>query len=228
MIPICLPIACRPFDPFWGTHSLGEMSIECSHCHALHWKAESLSSSTIADIKFGMCCYQGKISLPSLHPPPIELHNYLTGQDPVAKEFRNRIRNYNYALSMTSVGRNLNYSINQGGGGPYTFVLQGQLNHLSGSLLPAEGVPPVYAQLYIHDSQIALQHRLQNTDNRHLDPFVLADLQHMLEAKHPGVGLYKQANALTCHMPPEHQCTVAQKTVPMFGCFVKTGLWKIE
>jgi hypothetical protein len=89
------------------------MSIECSHCHALHWKAESLSSSTLANIEFGMCCYQGKIALPPLDPPPHDLYQYLIGQDPVAKEFRDRIRTYNYALAMTSVGREVNYTINQ-------------------------------------------------------------------------------------------------------------------
>jgi len=107
-----------------------------------------------------MCCFQGKISLPPLLSPPHELYNYLTGQDDVSKDFRDNIRTYNYALAMTSVGRELNYTINRGGGGPYTFILEGQLNHLAGSLLPQEGVAPVYAQLYIHDSDVALQHRM--------------------------------------------------------------------
>ena len=70
-----------------------------------------------------MCCYQGKISLPPLNQPPYNLLKYLTGQDPVAKQFCDQIRTYNYALAMTSVDRELNYSINQDGRGPYTFVL---------------------------------------------------------------------------------------------------------
>ena len=185
------------------------MNIECSHCHAFHWKAESLTSSTQANLKFGMCCYQGKISLPPLNQPPHDLLNYLTSQDPVAKTFHNSICNYNYVLAMTSVGRELDYSINQHGGGPYTFVLHGQLNHLAGSLLPAEGDPPRYAQLYIHDSDIALQHCLQNRHNTYLDPFVLATLQHMLEDVHPGVQLYKQAYVLTHNIPSEGQYRIA-------------------
>ena len=163
------------------------MSIECSSCHALHWKAESLTSSTLAEVKFGMCCYQGKISLPPLEPPPLDLYNYLTGQDQVAKTFREYIRTYNYALAMTSVGRSLNYAINQDGSGPYTFILQGQLNHLAGSLLSEEGHAPTYAQLYIYDPNEVLQLCLQHIHNTFLDPFVLATLQHMLEDKHPGV-----------------------------------------
>jgi len=156
-----------------------------------------------------MCCYQGKISISPLNPPPQVLYQYLTSQDPVAREFRGRIRNYNYGLAMTSVGRELNYTINQDGRGPYTFILQGQLNHLAGSLLPTEGVPPKYAQLYIHDSEVALNHRLQNTNNTYLDSFVLRELQDMLEDLHPGVELYKQAHNLTRDMPPEQQCRIA-------------------
>jgi hypothetical protein len=156
-----------------------------------------------------MCCYQGKISLPALQPPPPDLYNYFTGQDEVSKTFRNSIRTYNYALAMTSVGRDLNYTINQDGGEPYTFILQGQLNHLAGSLLPEEGIPPRYAQLYIYDPNEALQHRLRNDNNRFLDPFVLATLQHMLEDKHPGVRLYRQARDLTRNMSPEEQCRIA-------------------
>ena len=106
---------------------------------------------------------------------------------------------------MTSVGREVNYTINQDGHGPYTFVLEGQLNHLAGSLLPVEGVPPVYAQLYIHDSDVALQYCMWNTNNTYLDCFVMFTLQHMLEELHPGVRLYKQAYMLTCNMPPEDQ-----------------------
>ena len=172
MVTIPLPIARRPFDPSWPVYSLDEMNIECSHCHAFHWKAESLTSSTDTLFKFGMCCYQGKIALSPLDQPPPELQHYLTDQDDASKHFRDHIRNYNYALAMTSVGRDLNYAINQRGGGPYTFILEGQLSHLAGSLLPAEREAPKYAQLYIHDSDVALQHRMQHRHNRDLDPFI--------------------------------------------------------
>src|SRR6201999_844712 len=99
---------------------------------------ESLSTSTIAEDKFGMCCFKGKISLPPLQQAPPELYDLLTRQDPIGNGFCNLIRNYNSALAMTSVGRTVNHAINDGHG-PYTFVLEGQLSHLAGSLLPAEG-----------------------------------------------------------------------------------------
>src|SRR6266403_5365379 len=110
-----LPLACQPFDPAWQVHSLGEMTVICSHCHALHWLPESLSHSTNNNIRFGMCCLEGKISLEPLHPAPPELLDFLTRHDPVGNAFRHLIRNYNSALAMTSVGRDVNRSINQDG-----------------------------------------------------------------------------------------------------------------
>ena len=45
---------------------------------------------------------------------------------------------------MTSVGRNIDWQINQGHG-PYTFVLRGELSHRAGSLLPAGHEAPAFA-----------------------------------------------------------------------------------
>ena len=95
---------------------------------------------------------------------------------------------------MTLVGKAQNHTINEHGGGPYTFILEGQ--------------PPRYTQLYIHDSNIALQYHMQNNDNC-LDCIVLSTLQNMLENLHPSVQLYKQAYILTHNMPSEVQCRIA-------------------
>ena len=160
--------------------------------------------------KFGMCCYQGKISLPPLQHPPIELSQLLLSQEQLGKRFREHIRNYNNALAMTSVGRKLDNSLNRQGGGPYSFRLHGELIHRVGSLLPPEGEAPVFAQLYIHDNaQQAHEHRSANTFNATLDPGTLRELQDMLWRSHPGVALYKQAYQLSLAIPPERQCRIA-------------------
>ena len=160
--------------------------------------------------KFGMCCYQGKISLPPLQHPPIELSQLLLSQEQLGKRFREHIRNYNNALAMTSVGRKLDNSLNRQGGGPYSFRLHGELIHRVGSLLPPEGQAPVFAQLYIHDNaQQAHEHRSANTFNATLDPGTLRELQDMLWRSHPGVALYKQAYQLSLAIPPERQCRIA-------------------
>ncbi|KAH9012550.1 hypothetical protein EDB85DRAFT_1877654, partial [Lactarius pseudohatsudake] len=166
--------------------------------------------------KFGMCCYSGKISLPPLQQPPPELSHLLTSQDQLGKNFRLRIRNYNSALAMTSVGRKVDESINQGGGGPYTLRLHGELIHRVGSLLPPHGdqVAPIYAQLYIYDSDVALNHRMTNAWNSNLDHFTLSILQDMLYRSHPAVQLYEQAYELTSAMPPDQQCQISLQFDP--------------
>jgi hypothetical protein len=147
--------------------------------------------------------------LPPLHPPPPELLQLLTAQDDVSKRFRDHIRTYNNALAMTSLGRRMEEHENlNDGAGPYVFSLHGELSHKSGSLLPAEGEAPVYAQLYIYDPADAVNFRTANTWNRNLDHHTLVTLQDMIHRHHPAVQMYKQAYELTRNMPPEQQCKI--------------------
>lgn len=171
-LPPPLPIARYPFDPNWPIHDLGDFDTECPSCKALHWMDERLASSSLRNPKFGTCCYSGKISLPWLHPVPPELYNLLSDPDRREKAFRERIRNYNNALAMTSVGRQLDNSLNNGGG-PWIFKLHGELTHRIGSLLPPPDSTPSFAQLYIYDTEQALQYRVNNPYNSSLDQATL-------------------------------------------------------
>ncbi len=193
------------------------MNIQCSYCHALHWKAEALSHSTIADIKFGMCCYQGKIILPKLQEIPHDLFNLFTRTDDIGSAFRRKVLFYNNSLAMTSVGKKTDSSINNGRG-PYSYVLRGELIHQAGSILPPEGLHPTYAQLYIHDNwgfTDVLDHRIAHHNQRnsnpqlHLDRNTLAILQGMLHQSHPAVHLYQQAFELTSTLPPDQRCQIS-------------------
>ena len=185
------------------------MNIQCPSCKALHWLDERLTKSSKINPKFGMCCYQGKISLPPLQPPPPELYHLLTVQDPIGRAFRNHIRNYNSALAMTSVGRKVDYRVNDGGS-PWLYKLNGELIHKAGSLLPPEqgNVDSVYAQLWVIDTEEALDIRMRNQYNRLLDLGTLCTLQNMLYHHHPGVALYKHAYELTSNMPRVNQCQI--------------------
>ena len=78
--------------------------------------------------KFGKCCLSGKVHLPPLDPPP-ELQNLFVSQDPRAKAFHNHICKYNNALTLTSVGWELDQSLLREGGGPYVFKVHGFLSH---------------------------------------------------------------------------------------------------
>ena len=59
-------------------HDLGLMEFECRHCNASFWKNERLSNSSIKVFKFGMCCKQGRVSLPKHPEPPEPLKSLLT------------------------------------------------------------------------------------------------------------------------------------------------------
>lgn len=52
------------------------------------------------------------------------------------------------------------------GTGPYTFRVHGQVCHRVGSLIPQSASDPVFSQIYIYDTQVALRERfLSNIDN---------------------------------------------------------------
>ena len=148
--PPVFPLAHHPFDPAWQVHNIGYFNVCCPDCGALHWLDECLAKSPNLSPKFGMCFFQGKILLPPIQHPPIELYRLLTSQEPPAKLFCQYIHNYDSALAMTSVVRILDDSLHRQGGGLYYFRLHGELIYKDGSLLPPLSRAPVYAQMYIH------------------------------------------------------------------------------
>ncbi len=201
-----IPKACRPYHDPAQRFSLGPMSVECPHCHALHFKSERLTNSSNIRPKFGLCCLQGQIQLPPLAEPPQLLRKLLTSSTPRARNFREMIRQYNCAFAFTSVAVNVDEAVLRGGGGPYSFKIHGALHHHMGALHNREGRKPSYAQLYIYDEQAALAAR--NTRNPNLNNALMADLQDMLNSNNPFVPLYKQAYQIMQETPPELQANV--------------------
>ena len=51
------------------------------------------------------------------------------------------------------------------GHGPPVFCIQGELRHLSGSLLLEESERPCYSQLYVYDPNMAYQHCVSRNEN---------------------------------------------------------------
>ena len=100
------------------------------------------------------------------------------------------IRQYNIALTFTSLGANFDRSLLDGSG-PYVLKLYGELYHNHGALIPNENRDTSYAQLYIYDSQMALNQRMNR--NQSLDRDTMSHLQDMLLEHNPFVPLYKQA-----------------------------------
>jgi len=101
-----IPLARREFnDSHRGLcHTLGEMTIVCGKCDALHFLEERVASSSCTNPLFTLCCAQGKVRLPPLAPPPEPLRRLLTSNEIDAKDFRQCIRSYNNVSAFTSVG----------------------------------------------------------------------------------------------------------------------------
>lgn len=82
----------------------------------------------------------------------------------------------------TSLGVKVDRSVNEGGRGPPTFRIHGELRHRLSSLTPGNGDSPVYAQLYVYGPHEALEHRMPR--NMTLDPFVMECLQTLILTHH--------------------------------------------
>ncbi|KAL1698102.1 hypothetical protein EV121DRAFT_180942, partial [Schizophyllum commune] len=117
--------ARKPVSPALKQHSLGKMDIACRSCGALHWKAECLSTSTIANPVFGLCCDSGQVRLPPLQRPPLLLQNLFDSDTQQARAFRKNIRQYNNAFAFTSLGVQHDRHINTSGRSAWVFRIHG-------------------------------------------------------------------------------------------------------
>jgi hypothetical protein len=97
---------------------------------------------------------------------------------------------YNSVLAFTSLGAKVDESITRGPG-PYSFRIQGELYHKIGSLCPAEGQRPQFAQLYIHDTK--REHQNRHAIMPSLDPTTLDWLLTMMYNINPYVEVFKMA-----------------------------------
>ncbi|KAL1659253.1 hypothetical protein GGF50DRAFT_32126, partial [Schizophyllum commune] len=179
------------------TITFGSMSIECRHCHALHWAAERVKSSPEASPSFGRCCKHGKVVLPRMPALPHHLLHLFTDQDLRGREFRHNVRQYNAALAFTSLGVRIDDSINTSGSAPYIFKIGGELCHRMGALLPSEGNQPRYTQLYIYDPRDALDARMARNDN--LSAATMHILQRTLLLCNPYTRIYRHAADVLTH-----------------------------
>jgi acyl transferase domain-containing protein len=195
-----IPLGGRPYAEPVALNSLGPLNIVCSHCHALHFMSEKLSNSSLINPRFGTCCLQGQVSIPPFKEWPADLKAVYA-----MPGFLKHGRQYNSAVSFTSLGVKLDErALNNSG--PRAFSIHGELHHLQGSLLPQEGNQPVYAQLFIYDSQEATDIRANRNPN--LDPNILRELHDILFRYHPWAQICKHAYQIMSEKPPEEHANV--------------------
>ncbi len=159
-------------------------------CNAKMWIKERLAKSNKNNPQFFMCCENGKVRLPILLVTPQELEVFLTSKNKSAIKFRYQIFMYNLVLAFTSLSAKVDESVTKGTG-LHSFRIQGEFYHRIGSLCPAKGQHPQFAQLYIHDMKNKRQ-------NRHvimplLDPTMLDWLLTMMYNINPYVKMFKMA-----------------------------------
>ena len=77
------------------------------------------------------------------------------------------------ALTFTSLGTNFDWPL-LNSSGPYVLKLYGELYHNYGALIPNENRDASYVQLYIYDSQMALNQRMNR--NQSLDRDTMSHL----------------------------------------------------
>ncbi|XP_043211412.1 uncharacterized protein LOC122375900, partial [Amphibalanus amphitrite] len=133
------------FEPPAGMQ-LGRMDTVCAHCGALRWRAEPA----------GACCHQGKVQLDFHPPPPDEMVELMTPGTAFYDEFRGKIRAYNTAFQLASMGCNV---VRHDGAYHAAFTVQGSVCHRMGSLLPARGGEEQFMQVYFLDADEATARR---------------------------------------------------------------------
>ncbi|KAG0610723.1 hypothetical protein M758_7G086700 [Ceratodon purpureus] len=174
----------------------------CTYCRGLHWSDERLTTSSNLNPQFGSCCLKGKVSLPLLRDPPQRLCQLFEGDNEQAKEFCTNIRRYNAAFAFTSVGTSSSNTY-VAGNGPYVFKFQGELRHLSGSLLPTVGETPKYAQLYFIDTTEATNIRMER--NPECTQTTMLEIQELLQTHHAFHRHYKQAYEIMMEFEEQQQ-----------------------
>ena len=173
----------EPYSEPEACHDLGQMDVVCPACGALHWHLERVARSSTAErSSFSLCCKQGQVRLAAQRDPPDTLRYFFSSMDPVCRDFREHIRQYNAAFAFTSLGVQVDDTVNGSSRGPPVVRIHGEVCHRVGSLLPVEGQRPVYSQLYIYDPHDALEHRTSRNEN--LRESTLASIQTVVNSSH--------------------------------------------
>lgn len=184
--------------PHFPRHNLGPRALQCSHCHAKLWPQEN--KGTVAAPHGGsLCCYQGKSCSiqDSFQPPPQLIRDLFTSDSPRSRGFRKQARAYNSALQMASSGLR-DIAPQQG---VSVIAIRGAVHHLLGPLMPANGQPPQFAQLYIiDDPQDEVQSRIAalGQAGSALDAALLQEIQDCLHTHNTYVRAIKQTMVGTC------------------------------
>ncbi|CAN6891906.1 unnamed protein product [Brassica oleracea] len=182
-----------------GYYDDGDPGWNCTFCQAYMWYGERIGKRRrSSNPVFTMCCKRGKVVLPRLANPPMELMTLLCKGDELSKHYREFIRAYNMMFSFTSLGGKIDHSINNGRG-PFVFRMSGENYHRIGDIVPEPGQAPKFSQLYIIDTLNEIKNRLdayagsdRAAAKKLREPLVLL-LKNMLDQCNPHVKAFRSA-----------------------------------
>jgi len=159
----------------------------------MFWLREcAAGQSSLRDgrVIYNSCCRGGKVVIPPFRDPPEPIASLARFDgDANCRQFIKNIRQYNCLFAFTSMGANIDRSMNNGRGPP-VFKVSGQVHHRIGPLLPANGNSPKFLQLYIYDTANEVKNRFRalHPDERSsesLDPKIAERLVKMLDDHNP-------------------------------------------
>jgi hypothetical protein len=173
------------------------------------WYAERVrSNQQDSSIRYNNCCKGGKINIPPFKPRPEPLASLASFDgDATSRKFIRNIRQYNCLFAFTSMGAQIDNSVNDGRGPPL-FKICGQVHHRIGTLLPDDGSPPRFIQLYIYDTTNEVQNRINALDNGDrtqdsFNPIIIRNLIKMLDHHNPFVKKFRMARDRLADNPNE-------------------------
>ncbi|GJT53951.1 hypothetical protein Tco_0989005 [Tanacetum coccineum] len=188
----------------------GDPIFGCESCGALLWHAESTVGNTHANSEsYSLCCGRGKVMLPKkLKNPPKLLMDLINKKHQKSTTFIDNIRRYNSMFAFTSMGGKQDKSVNTGRG-PYCYRIQGMNCHRMGALLPDEGKPPIFSQLYIYDTENEIENRIKFSNNgestssgkKKIDHQLTTEIRDMLDTNNPLVAEFRMADGRKYNLP---------------------------
>ena len=134
-------------------HYLGMMENSCHHCCGKFFIGEQNSHNV-----FTKCCFQGKVTLPPIALPSANIVRLFSEKTPQSWHFLEAMASWNVTVNKLP------------GRGPRVVTIHGQTYHLTGATDAAGGERPQYSQLYILDTNQALQERINDPRNANLQP----------------------------------------------------------
>jgi len=168
-------------DVNYRRHILPGLHAECPNCKAKMWIWERAERSPMSNPVFSTCCSKGKVKIPAIESPPEVILSLLTGNDQSFVQFRRSIRAYNNIFALASNGADPDRNLANGRQGVYTFRINGNIHHQIGPFLPPNGQErPRFAQIYIYDREMQIDHR--RTIMQNLDESILRRIQDWLLA----------------------------------------------